>query len=82
LRWGLIPHFARGNPGPYSTINARVETLRSSPAYRDAWLTGTPEAAFAVLRSYPDELRTAWPVSRKVNSVRNNDPTLIEALGT
>lgn len=170
LRWGLIPWFARGIPGPYSTINARIETLRTSPAFRDAWrrgqrclviangffewqeqggvkqpwyigcadqpvfafaglwdrsvprdgatpvescaivtlpaspmmarihtasrrepailaredheawLTGAPEEAFAVLRSYPDELRTAWQVSRRVNSPRNDDPQLIEAL--
>jgi putative SOS response-associated peptidase YedK len=169
LRWGLIPHFAHGNPGPYSTINARVETVRTSPAYRTAWkrgqrclivasgyyewqergaarqpwyigcadqkvfafagiwdrseppdgpaiescaiitlpasplmsemrtsrqrepailapedhetwLTGAPEVAFAALKSYPDELRTVWPVSRKVNSPRNNDPTLTEAI--
>jgi putative SOS response-associated peptidase YedK len=37
LRWGLIPFFARGIAGKYSTINARVETLASSPAYRGAW---------------------------------------------
>src|SRR5262245_11906259 len=40
MRWGLIPHFARGEAGPYSTINARVETLRTSPAYRNAWRKG------------------------------------------
>ena len=37
MRWGLVPFFAHGEPGPYSTINARVESLRSSPAYRGAW---------------------------------------------
>lgn len=166
MRWGLIPFFAHGEPGPYSTINARIETFRTSPAYRgpwkrgqrclviasgfyewqvvaggktpwyiscadqavfafaglwdhstpaqgapilsctiitlpasplmaqihntkhrepailrredhDAWLGGTPDEAFACLRSYPDDLRSAWPVSRRVNAPAHNDPTLI-----
>jgi len=166
MRWGLIPAFARGEAGPYSTINARVETLRTSPAYRDAWrrgqrclilasafyewqevaggkqpyyigcadqevfafaglwdcstpsggepihsctvitlaaspmmadihntrqrepailrpedhetwLGGTHEAAFACLAQYPDELRSAWPVSKQVNNAKNQGPQLI-----
>jgi putative SOS response-associated peptidase YedK len=37
LRWGLIPFFAHGVAGQYSTVNARIETLVTSPAYRSAW---------------------------------------------
>lgn len=37
MRWGLIPFFAHGVPGKYSTINARAETVATSPAYRGAW---------------------------------------------
>lgn len=40
MRWGLIPDFARGEAGRYATFNARVETLRTSPAYRGAWRRG------------------------------------------
>ncbi len=40
MRWGLIPFFAHGVAGSYSTINARVETVRTSPAYRGAWQRG------------------------------------------
>jgi putative SOS response-associated peptidase YedK len=40
MRWGLVPWFARGEAGPYSTINARVETLRTSAAFRGAWQRG------------------------------------------
>lgn len=168
MRFGLIPFFAHGEAGKYSTINARVETLRTSPAYRSAWkrgqrclviargfyewqvvgdakqpwyigcadqptfafaglwdsskppegepilsctiitlpasplmtrihntkhrepailqheqhetwLAGTAEDAFACLAPYPDELRSAWPVSRRVNAPRNNDESLIAA---
>jgi putative SOS response-associated peptidase YedK len=167
MRWGLIPFFAKGDPGPYSTINARVETVRTSPAYRtawkrgqrclviasgfyewqvvegakqpyyitcadqpvfafagiwdsstpeggepilscaiitlpaspmmadihntkhrepavlqrsdwDTWLSDTPDKAFLCLRQYPDDLRAAWPVSRKVNSPKNNDASLVD----
>jgi putative SOS response-associated peptidase YedK len=170
MRFGLIPYFAKGVAGAYSTINARVETIATSPAYRgawkraqrclvlangfyewhtepdgktrtpwyiqladqpvfamaglwdeskpegapairsftivtlpasplmaqihndklrqpallthadcDTWLSGTADAARAVLRQYPDELLSAWPVSRRVNSPKNDDATLIEA---
>lgn len=169
MRWGLVPFFAHGELGTYSTINARVESLRSSPAYRgawkhgqrclvlargfyewqlvagrkqpwfiacadqpifafaglwdrsvppggepllsctivtlpasplmarihtakqrepailrredlDAWLGGAADEAFACLRPYPDELRSAWPVSTRVNSPRHEGPELLERL--
>ncbi len=34
---GLIPYFARGVPGKYSTINARIETMQVTAAYRGSW---------------------------------------------
>ena len=37
LRWGLIPFFAHGVAPKYATINARIETVRTSPAYRGPW---------------------------------------------
>ena len=37
VRWGLIPAFARGQPGKFSTINARIETFQSTAAFRGAW---------------------------------------------
>jgi len=40
MRWGLIPFFARGVPGAYSTINARVETLETAASYRGPWKSG------------------------------------------
>ena len=45
----------------------------------EAWLTGTMEQARAVLQPYPAGLMVAYPVSRRVNTPKNNSPDLIEA---
>jgi len=45
-----------------------------------AWLAGSLDAARAAIKPYPDELLLAYPVSQRVNSPKNNDVTLIEAL--
>jgi putative SOS response-associated peptidase YedK len=37
-----------------------------------------PEPAKAVLRPYPADTMTMWPVSARVGNVRSNDPSLIE----
>ena len=39
MRWGLIPHWAKPGPKLPLMINARVETLNTQPAYRDALRT-------------------------------------------
>lgn len=44
----------------------------------EAYLAGSPEEAFAVLKPYPADLMIAWPVSNKVNTVRNATPDLIQ----
>jgi putative SOS response-associated peptidase YedK len=40
MRWGLVPFFSRGVPPKYSTINARIESIESAPAYRGPWNRG------------------------------------------
>lgn len=37
LRWGLVPAWAKDTKIGYSTINARVETAATKPAFRAAW---------------------------------------------
>jgi len=37
LHWGLIPHFAKDKKGAYRCINARAETVESTPSYRAAF---------------------------------------------
>jgi len=46
----------------------------------EAWLSGTPEEARAVLKQYPADSMLAWPVSTRVGSPKNNDARLIEAI--
>lgn len=47
---------------------------------RDAWLApdADPAALEALLRPAPEDALEAWPVSRRVNSPFNEDPSLLE----
>jgi putative SOS response-associated peptidase YedK len=36
MRWGLVPYWAKDAKIAYSTINAKAETLATSPAFREA----------------------------------------------
>jgi putative SOS response-associated peptidase YedK len=45
----------------------------------EAWLSG--EVGKEILTPYPAEEMTAWPISTRVNSPRNNDPAIIEKIG-
>ncbi|MBS0640763.1 MAG: SOS response-associated peptidase [Acetobacteraceae bacterium] len=40
LRWGLVPHWAKDPKAVRMSINARSETLSSTPMFRDAWGRG------------------------------------------
>jgi putative SOS response-associated peptidase YedK len=54
-----------------------------SPAAWPVWLGEEPADADllkALLAPYSAEAMTAWPVSQRVGNVKNNDPSLIEAL--
>ncbi len=50
------------------------------PERESEWLDSTPEAAAELLEPYPDDELTAYPVSERVNSPTNDDPSLIEAV--
>jgi putative SOS response-associated peptidase YedK len=47
---------------------------------RETWLAGTADEAFAVIKQYPDTHMVATPVSNRVNTPKNNDAKLIEAI--
>lgn len=40
MRWGLVPTWAKDPKIAYSTINARAESVREKPSYRQAWRAG------------------------------------------
>jgi putative SOS response-associated peptidase YedK len=37
MRWGLLPPWAKDTRLAYKTINARLETVATKPAFRSAW---------------------------------------------
>jgi putative SOS response-associated peptidase YedK len=43
----------------------------------ETWLTGSPEAAYAIIKPYPAGLMYAYPVSNLVNRSRNDGPDLL-----
>lgn len=45
------------------------------PDDRDLWLNGSDPQE--LLKSYPSELMTMWPVSTRLNSPKNDDPSLL-----
>ena len=72
---------------PANVLMADIHNTGSHPyrmpaivemADRDAWLQGTTDEARAVLKPYRADLMVAYEVSTRVNSVKNNDPGLIE----
>jgi putative SOS response-associated peptidase YedK len=71
---------------PASPLMAQIDNAKQRmPAMLrkedcEAWLIGSAEQAKATLRQYPDELLHAYKVSSRVNSPKNNDETLLEAL--
>ena len=54
-----------------------------SPEVWSEWLGEEPAAESrleALLAPYPTSEMTSWPVSTRVGSVKNNDPSLIEPI--
>jgi putative SOS response-associated peptidase YedK len=45
---------------------------------QEAWLAGSVDDARSVLKQYEAELMVAYEVSTRVNSPKNNDPTLLD----
>jgi putative SOS response-associated peptidase YedK len=73
-----------------TTANATLEAIHDRmpailpAAAWDAWLAPDPSdpgELLALLRPAPDDMLTRFPVSRRVNSVRNEGPDLVVPLG-
>jgi putative SOS response-associated peptidase YedK len=37
MRWGLVPSWSKEISNRYATFNARIESIESKPAFRNAW---------------------------------------------
>ncbi|HYJ39517.1 MAG TPA: SOS response-associated peptidase [Steroidobacteraceae bacterium] len=64
MRWGLVPPFLKGEAPKFPTMNARIETMEASPAFRDAWKKGQrcimPAEGFYEWQMIPDAPRQPW----------------------
>ena len=68
--------------------NERLEPIHDrmpviiDPSDIDAWLdtSGNPAIAQALLAPYPAERMSAYPISRRINNVKNDDPACLEPL--
>jgi hypothetical protein len=62
-------------------LHDRSPAVLEAPTW-DAWWTGTSDEALALLRPSVPGLLRSWPVSRQVNTVRNNTADLLEPIET
>jgi len=73
MRWGLVPPFLKGENPKFPTMNARIETMETSPAYRDAWSKGqrciAPADGFYEWQMMPDAPRQPWFIGLADNEV-------------
>jgi putative SOS response-associated peptidase YedK len=69
---------------PASPLMAQIHNTRQRmPAIlreedHEAWLKGNEADAKAALKQYPDDLLTAYPISTRVNTPKNNGESLLE----
>jgi putative SOS response-associated peptidase YedK len=60
-----------------SDLHHRMAAILA-PGDEATWLHGDPDEAAAVLGPYPDDELVAYPVSTRVNSPANDDPSLVD----
>jgi putative SOS response-associated peptidase YedK len=63
-------------------MHDRMPVVLAPESWR-LWLgeaSADPRELKALLAAYPSEEMIVWPVSARVNSVKNNDPSLIELI--
>ena len=92
LRWGLLPHWASERAIGARLINARAESLRARPSFRqsfqrrrclmpasgfDEWQAAPADAVDALLRPYPAAELRAWPLTRRVGRASAERPDRI-----
>ena len=73
MRWGLIPPFLKGESPKFATHNARIETMETSPAFRDAWKKGqrciVPAQGFYEWQMIANAPRQPWFIGLADNEI-------------
>jgi putative SOS response-associated peptidase YedK len=67
LRWGLVPHWAKDPKAIRMTINARGETIATTPMFRDAYARRrclVPADAFYEWQALADGPKQPWAIAR------------------
>src|ERR1039457_3105801 len=65
MRWGLIPFFAKDAKIAYSTINARAETVATSPVFREPMKRRrclVPATGFYERRALDKKSKQPWAI--------------------
>jgi putative SOS response-associated peptidase YedK len=69
LKWGLVPHWAKGEKPAFNTINAKAETIATAPAFRSAWEAGrrclVPFDLFYEWQKRPDGAKQPYAIALK-----------------
>lgn len=58
-------------------IHPRMPVILTEASYT-RWLGDDDPDPVGLMRAYPAELMTMWPISKRVNSPRNDDPALLD----
>lgn len=77
LHWGLIPHFARDKKIAYKLINARAETIDTTPSYRTAF---AKRRCLVVAHGFY-EWRTLAPKRKQPFAIAKSDDTPMALAG-
>lgn len=85
---GPSPLLPEGNEGTFTVIVGESSGVSADihdrmpvwvdPAHMKTWLTGSPDDAMAALLASPLPRMEAYRVSRRVNTPKNNDPSLLD----
>ena len=69
LKWGLVPHWAKGEKPAFNTINAKAETITTAPAFRGAWEAGrrclVPFDLYYEWQKQPDGAKQPYAIGLK-----------------
>jgi putative SOS response-associated peptidase YedK len=72
MRWGLVPYWSKDAKVAFSTINAKAETITTSPIFRDAFKRRrclVPADLFYEWRKIDDKTKQPYAIAMKDGSI-------------